>query len=102
MADKMFKLEKLSMDPEMGSRVCVGATQTGYARLVSADRVEVLVVDDVEQVLPGYQLLVHRSITSWLGTSPIKEILERGTDYVKFQTRTSTYELRELSNDKTT
>ena len=96
----MFKLEKIYLDRDTYSRVREGSIQQGDSlTLFLAGTKERKRIDSPSDVEVGYQLLLARSPFSWLNTSPIQEILERGEDFVTFHTQTSIYRLTEIKEE---
>lgn len=96
----MFKLEKLSVDADKYSAVHQGYIQKGddfYVYLAGETKPEA--TEDLSKVVVGQQVSIMRSITSWLNTSPIQEILDRSDVFVKFRTRTSVYLLTKEQDD---
>lgn len=91
--EKMFTLEKLEVEEGQYSRVSAGHVQTGdtLSIFLAGKHMPPKEIDDVHYIEVGMQVLLTRGITAWLNTSPVKEIVDIGDDYIKFRTNTYLY-----------
>lgn len=88
----MYRLTKVGMNKGHTSRVYVGETTQSEVLRVRRGN-DFIPIDNLFQVEEGDEVLVMRGLTSFIKTSPIKEIIMRNGTYMKFNTQTSTYEL---------
>lgn len=94
-----FTLTKLSIEDGKYSKVNSGYSQSGYLSIAQNGKVSVQDAQ-ISDVTEGSQVVITRGLTSWLNTSPIKEILEVTPTSVRFRTQTSVY-LLEKRNENT-
>lgn len=93
----MFILEKIALLAGERSSVQPGTTATDDTFVVyDPETKEVTHGEDLKEVKKGSRLLVGVNSFAFLKTSDITEILEQTETLVRFNTTTSTYELRKI------
>lgn len=95
----MYKLEKISIDAGKNSAVDPGRKTLGEnLNVLIPSETHPISINSLKHIVIGVQVLVTRGF-EWHRTSPIKEIIERGEDYVVFHTNTSIYRLEEIKEE---
>lgn len=93
----MYKLEKIAIDEGKYSSVGIGHIERGnQLSTFLAGKHEPKPIRKVSDIEIGLQVLLMRGLTGYLNTSPVKEIIEKGENYIVFHTNTSTYRLEKM------
>ena len=97
----MYFLQKLKIKKGERSAVRAGLycfSEVGHYRRGDEDEDDMIVLD-LDEVEVGGMLLVYNDFCDLIKTSQVTKLLNRGEDFVKFETGTSVYFLRELKDE---